>query len=320
MEREQQATVVKEAKTEHVDLIFTSTDSHRDYGPKVLDMIEELFEKRIILKPGQSSLDRGPLVDSLQQIYAQRASLKMRALHIPKGHIFKGRWLLGVAAALIHMTGEPLSESGACARCREGRGLYALCVQHKDVDQGSCSNCVQVGHLHQCSLRKKQVSRPEPAQSARQSDRNVPKTDIAQESGLPKRAPLSVVHSNIAPATSTANKNLELTPAEQSRVTIALSLRNDESNNVHMPFEDCETLSSLLNEIVEGPYHGLVQSKEAIRALWISASDDAEASKLYLRPSKQSSADSYRQFLGRDVKQRLVQEGSTCVISVVVEV
>ncbi|EME77342.1 uncharacterized protein MYCFIDRAFT_179917 [Pseudocercospora fijiensis CIRAD86] len=277
---------VRADKSEKSDLVFTSTDSHFDYGPSVLNMVEGLFEKQIILRPGESTLQHGPLVDSLQQIYAQRDSLKMRALHIPQGHVFKGRWLLGVAAALIHMTDVEKA--------------------HKDV-----------GHLHQCSLRKIQgemlvftlnqkqkltsiVSRVEPAQSARQSDRKASNTDLAPDSEVAQRAPHAVVHPNAAPAMSTMNDVVELTPAEQSRLTLALSMRSDESNNVRMPFEDCETLSGLLNEIVDGPYHGLVDSKEAIRALWISASDEAEASKLYLRPSKQSSAESYRRFLGRE--------------------
>lgn len=136
-----------------------------------------------------------------------------------------------------------------------------------------------------------------------------------------KRSPLKSINPNTTTHASTASsKDLGLTPAEQSRIILALSMRHDESNNVRMPFEDCDTLLGLLTEIVEGPYHGLVESTDAIRAVWLSTSDASDASKLYLRPSKQSSTESYRQFLGREVKQLLEQEGSTCVMSVVVEV
>ncbi|KXS98658.1 hypothetical protein AC578_10074 [Pseudocercospora eumusae] len=141
-----------------------------------------------------------------------------------------------------------------------------------------------------------------------------------EEVNIATRAPLGVLDPNSAPAATSIFGDVELTSTEQSRIIVALSMRKDDLNDVRMPFEDCETLAGLLNEIVEGPYRGLVKSKDAIRAVWLSADCDEDVSKLYLRTSKQSSAESYRQFLGREVKSRLKQEGSTCVISVVVEV
>lgn len=177
------------------------------------------------------------------------------------------------------------------------------------------------------------VTRPEPQAEVeldlqgipRQSERIHAKQDRATVAEnaitVAKRYPLKPIHPNTTTQASTASsEDLELTPAEQSRIILALSMRNDESNNVRMPFEDCDTLPGLLTEIVEGPYHGLVKSTDAVRAVWLSTSDASDASKLYLRPSKQSSAESYRQFLGREVKQLLEQEGGIRVISVIVEV
>lgn len=89
-------------------------------------------------------------------------------------------------------------------------------------------------------------------------------------------------------------------------------MRDKDDHDVKMPFEDCETLPDLLNEIVEGPFYGLLALSD-IRAVWLQAGNGPDDSKLHLRPSKSQSSESYRRFLATEVKQQLVRH-STCTV------
>lgn len=128
------------------------------------------------------------------------------------------------------------------------------------------------------------------------------------------RPALALVERDAAPReTLTHTQDLSFTKEELSRVSVALSMRDNNAHDIKMPFEDCETLSCLLNEIVEGPFYGLLAIKD-IRAIWLQAGSGPDDARLHLRPSKSQSSESYRRFLVEKVKQRLVQDSTSMVV------
>ena len=108
-----------------------------------------------------------------------------------------------------------------------------------------------------------------------------------------------------------------LTDAEQAQITMVMCIRGKPANNLQMPFdEDCCDLKGLLKEATTGPFRGVfghVDTLEAVHAVWLRAGDEPETPILFLRPSKSSSVDAYRQFLCREVKEKLAKAGRATI-------
>ncbi|KAK3651296.1 hypothetical protein LTR56_005753 [Elasticomyces elasticus] len=123
----------------------------RDYSLDILKLLrtheskDAEAAKRWAKKPALRSLSQASGEDSLE---STRKPLYFR----PHRAEFKA--LQNMEAALVHMTGEQVSDDEVCDTCNDGNGPFTTCVVHGDMHKGACASCIYNGGASKCSMRR----------------------------------------------------------------------------------------------------------------------------------------------------------------------
>ncbi|USW57667.1 hypothetical protein Slin15195_G109860 [Septoria linicola] len=285
--------------------IFTSTSSEHDYTSQLTTMIEKALLNRV-----GSWAEPEALTGNVTKLLARK---RRRSLHVSKTRKFDGSERRNVEAALVHMC-------SLIDRTRQSKMTVSSERSREKSWQGGRSSAP--------SPQSTTLVQPrQAAENARSEISRQVRTPWATTHGKSESTPVA---RSSAPSPALVAKDPEimrskaaddgnglLTRSEQSHITMILSLRSNPANNLQMPLdEDCYDLQSLLAEVTAGPFRGVfgrVGATEAVHAIWLRGGDEPDTPVLYLRPSKASSEEAYRQFLCRDVKERLAKVGRVAI-------
>ncbi|KAK4902829.1 hypothetical protein LTR27_000768 [Elasticomyces elasticus] len=123
----------------------------RDYSLDILDLLrtheskDTEAAKKWAKRPALRTLSQATGKDSLESnrkpLCFRPNRTECKALH-------------NMEAALIHMTGEQVSDDEVCDNCNDGNGPFATYVVHGDTHKGACANCIHNGGGSRCSIRR----------------------------------------------------------------------------------------------------------------------------------------------------------------------